>query len=419
MSKKILVITVLTFLLFMQFVSCERTTIPAKLEKIATVATWASPYWGYHTPKIVRNAAGEMWSISMAGSYPESNMQIHKKTPGGEWTAGHVFKNHYQPGMLLLDAEGRLNVILNNQESPIEQWRSTDNTNLNNFELIARGNGLPDGRGWYVGVAIRDDLMYLSYVTLDYVSYLSMKTVLDSVWSPARVMHSGYPHELGNHSLLYSGFEFGDSTVYACGSFSRDGSVHNTYEEIILKYFPIGHPEQLLSETIFKGDSGYYSFGYDMLIDTRTEEIYVALSAGIHSYGPAVENSVDPGLYVSVGKAGEGNWTLNKVAEGSGSIALHLDETENALYAYLCTGGWFDQNVLTVKKSLDKGKSWSDVSELSIPPGADSLVHPYFIQSISPKSGSVYHDPVFVFSEMHNQKNADSLFIFDLFCLEP
>jgi len=409
---------ILILLIIISIINCSIDATETKMEKVTSVATWASPYWGYHTPKIVRNNLGELWTISMAGKYPGADMQIHKRTIAGQWVAGKIFSGYYQPGMLLLDSEGRLNIILNSQEKPEEHWRSLDSENLNQFALIAKGNGVPDGRGWYVGTAIDNDVLYQTYVTLDYTSYLSTKGLTDTVWSPAQEIHDGYAHKLGNHSLLYSGFEFSKSNVFICGSYSRDGSVHNTYEEIILKYYPIGQPDKLLSETIFKGDSGYYSFGYDMVVDSRNEEIYVAHSAGIHSYGPTIDDPVEAGLYVSVGKAGTGDWTLNKIMDGSGSLALYLDESKNALYAFITSGGWFDRNILQVKESLDKGKTWKDVSETILTPDMPTLEHPYFIQVISPKSGSVFDKPILVFSNMSDKKNADSLYVFDLYCLE-
>ena len=57
--------------------------------------------------------------------------------------------------MIFLDHEGRLNLIQNSETEPVHQFRSTDDDNLNNFKLVASGNGLDDGRGWYVGVGVR------------------------------------------------------------------------------------------------------------------------------------------------------------------------------------------------------------------------------------------------------------------------
>ena len=415
--KNIIAMAILIVWCASLMVSCNSSLPKAHLEKITTVDVWGSPYWGYHTPKIVRNNAGDLWSISSLGKYPHTDIQIQKKSAGGKWSPGYKFIDHYQPGMILLDNEGRLNVILNSQDRPVEHWRSSDDENLNHFELISTGNGVEDGRGWYMGAAINDDVIYLTYITLDYVCHLTTKSVTDTVWTPAKVIHDGYAHELGNHSLLYSGFEFREDNVYICGSYSGDGSVHNTYREIILKSYRIGEPDKMLSETVFKGDSGYYSFAYDLLVDPHNDDIYVAHSAGVYTYGPEAENSVDPGLYISVRESGESSWQLRKVQEGAGSIALYQDE-QNALLAFITTGGWFDPNQLIVKKSTDKGENWTDVSNNYLGNQTEPLVHPYFIQAISPKSGSTVEKGVFVFSNMSDKKNADSLYVFDLYCLE-
>jgi hypothetical protein len=405
--------------LFIAFIllACKESEQPAQLYKITHVESWGTPFWGYHTPKIVQNAAGIQWSLSMEGEYPDTDDQLFRKLPGGEWEPGFIFKAHYQPGMLFLDGSGRVNLILNHQTGPIEHWRSTDDTNLDNFELVASGNGMEDKKGYYIGVGIVDDTIYMSYIAMDYMAYITTKAVLDTSWAAPIVIEEGYPSDKGNHGLVYSGFEFRGHHAVVVGSYSVDGSVHNTYSRIMLKTFPLDDLSDLHSETIFQGDSGYYSFGYDVVLDSRNDDIYVAHSAGIHSYGEPIETTPDSGLYVTVGKVG-GPWEMHKVISGKGSIALHLDEKNDALYAICSTGGWFTPNELIMLRSADRGKSWEDVSDVLLPKLPESLVHPYFVQTISSKSGSTFDKPVFVFNDMYDKKTADSLYIFDLYSLE-
>lgn len=392
---------------------CSSGDLNLKMETITQAETWASPMWGYHTPKIVRNNSGECWTIVMNGSYPDADMQIFKRTLEGNWVAGYKFEDHYQPGMLFLDSSDRLNVILNAQDRPIEHWRSTDQENRDNFELVAKGNGLPDGRGWYVGVGVRDDRVMMAYITLEYEAYFTHKLVLDTSWAPAILIHEGYPDPKGNHSLLYTGFEYTPEHTFIYGSYCVDGSVHNTYRDIVLKRFPNGHPEAIESETVFAGDSGYYAYAYDIIADPKLDRVYIAHSAGIHSYGKVVPDVPEEGLYVSHGRFGE-QWTLSKVMSGKGCLTLHLDRDSGHLYALCSSGGWDEVNVLHMFRSEDEGHTWVDVSSTELPAMPEDLLHPYFVQNITHASGSVFDQPGFVFSNTKEGKTDDGLYQFDI-----
>lgn len=76
----------------------------------------------------------------------------YKRNNAGNWEAGKVFEGIYQPGMIFLDNNQHLNVVVNSETEPVKHYRSIDKKNLNNFKLIASGNELDDGLSWYVGV---------------------------------------------------------------------------------------------------------------------------------------------------------------------------------------------------------------------------------------------------------------------------
>jgi hypothetical protein len=135
--------------------SGESTAPVVKVETIDTAPAWASPCWGYNAPKILRNEQGEMWAVNFFGKYGgHEQSRILKRTKDGRWLKGATFDSLYQPSMIFLDNEGRVNYIQNSQTLPIRHYRSTDSENLNHFSLVASGNGISDGRGWYVGAAV-------------------------------------------------------------------------------------------------------------------------------------------------------------------------------------------------------------------------------------------------------------------------
>ncbi|MBN1349791.1 hypothetical protein JXJ21_10310, partial [candidate division KSB1 bacterium] len=159
--KNIIVPLVLTGA-FLSIQNCNSVPKRNMVETITTTACWSSPCWGYNAPKIVRNSQGHLWIINMFGSYPSSKAQIFRKCGDSGWEEGKIFDAIYQPGMIFLDQAEHLNVIFNSQTEPVKHYRSMDQDNLHNFELIASGNGLDDGRGWYVGVGIHENRIYMA-----------------------------------------------------------------------------------------------------------------------------------------------------------------------------------------------------------------------------------------------------------------
>jgi hypothetical protein len=282
------------------FAGCSTVSITSKVETFDNVKAWASPYWGYNAPKIVRNAQGELWTVSFMGKYGEEKARIMKRDVTGKWHKGKLFDHLYQPSMLFLDYEGRLNYIQNSQYDSISHYRSVDNENLNNFQLVARGNGVEDGRGWYVGTGINDSTMYLSYVTLQYDLYLTWKKITDTEWHKAVLIESGKVDTVsGNHSWLYPRFNFHNNKGFITVSSTVDGSKYNTYDKVRLVTFSLSNPSEFTKEIVFDGTVGYYSYSYDAII-TSNEKIVCGFSASIYKYGEKKKDIIPEGLYVSV-----------------------------------------------------------------------------------------------------------------------
>ncbi len=381
------------------------------IEIVTTTACWVSPCWGHNASKIVRNPRGELWAINMYGSYPSASAQIYKRKNTGNWEAGKRFEGIYQPGMIFLDSEEQLNVIVNSQTEPVKHFRSIDKENLHNFKLIASGNGLDDGRGWYVGAGVYDARVFMAYITLDYDLWLTWKNISDTLWHTAILIYDGFPSPNGNHALLYPKFQFKDDTAYIMTSHTSDGSIHNTYDKLHLTSFPVMNPEKFTSEIVFQGDTGYSSFGYDMILG-KDGTIYCAYNAGDHQYGKRKEHALTSGLYLSVKHQHDKEWQQYQIHDTAGSVALHISDA-GELFAVVTEGKWSTENRTLLKKSIDHGSTWTIINDNIFSTRPD-ISHQYFLQTVQEHSGSYVNGIEALFSNIHPQKGADSLYTFDM-----
>jgi len=388
------------------------------VDVIDKAAAWASPCWGYNAPKILRNQNGEMWAVNFFGKYGgHEQARILKRTRGGQWLKGAIFDSLYQPSMIFLDEEGRLNYLQNSQTLPIRHYRSTDSENLNHFALVASGNGIPDGRGWYVGVAVHGNRMYMAYVTLVYDLYYTWKDIKEATWHPAVLVEPGVVDTgLGNHSWLYPRFTFFGDRGYITASSTVDGSKQNTYDKVCMASFSLITPENFEKEVVYDGAVGYYSYCYDTVI-TPDSLILCGFNAGRYKYGPTRTDILPAGLYMASRKIGTKKWAVNHVDEGDGGLAFHW-RPNDGLYALVTRGSWDKENQTLLKKSTDGGKTWTTVVE-NIMAGYTGIHHQFFAQALRPGSGSAIDGDTF-YSLLTNHASvtpADGLFNFDLLLL--
>lgn len=377
---------ILLILVGLMFFGCSSSTVTSKIESIDFVKSWASPYWGYNAPKIVRNAQGELWTVSFMGKYGEEKAQILKRDISGQWQKGRMFDHLYQPSMLFLDNEGRLNYIQNSQHDSIMHFRSMDKENLNNFQLIAKGNGVNDGRGWYTGVGIHDSTMYLSYVTLQYDLFLTWKLVTDSTWHKAVLIAAGLVDTLtGNHSWLYPRFNFQNNKGYITVSSTVDGSKNNTYDKIRLATFSLSDPTEFTTEIVFDGTVGYSSYSYDAII-TLNDKFVCGYNAGKYKYGEKKKEAISEGIYVSVKDINGTQWNQYQVDDHSGSVWLY-EGPNGAIYALVVRGSWDMETNFLIKLSLDNGKTWK-VIDNDVMKEHPEYKHTFFGQIVHPHSGS-------------------------------
>lgn len=382
---------------------------------VDSVSAWASPCWGYNAPKILRNQKGELWAVSFSGSHGGSEQaRIHKRTAGGEWLRGAVFDSIYQPSTIFLDDDGRLNYVQNSQTRPIRHYRSTNSENLKDFALIASGNGIPDGRGWYVGVGICGRTMYMAYVTLSYDLYYTWKNITDPVWHPAVLVEAGVVDTaLGNHAWLYPRFTFFGDRGYITVSSTVDGSRQNTYDKVYMVSFALAAPGAVTRELVYQGDVGYYSFSYDTII-TPDSLIICGFSAGRHKYGPQRAHALPAGTYVASRRIGTTAWEVSRVDEADGGIALHWHPV-NGLYALVTRGSWDRENVTLLKRSADGGRTWTTITE-NVLTGYPAIRHQFFAQALRQGSGSTLDGDTFhsLLTDQTAARPGEGLFDFDI-----
>lgn len=391
----------------------QKISEKVKVETVATSLSWVSPCWGYNAPKVVRNGKGEVWALNFFGRYPESSAQIFKRGPDGAWTHGRIFPGNYQPAMIFLDREGRLNLIQNSETGPIHHFRSTDDQNLNNFKLVASGNGLEDGRGWYVGVGVHQSTVYLSYITLSYNLYLTWKGVNDSAWHKPVVLNHGEVNSIsGNKSWLYPRFYFHGGNGYIAVSSTVDGTTHNTYDKIHVISFPLRNPEQFRPEVVYAGPVGYYTYCFDMIV-TPDGTILCGFTTGKHKYGPEQASALPPGLYVAVKRPGGRKWDIHQVDDHYGNVTLNYSPA-GSLYAVVTRGWWDEGSECLLKKSLDYGRTWQTVND-NIFSGQPEVRHPFYLQTSHEQSGSAVRNLILgLLTNLHSPQPVDGLYTFDL-----
>ncbi|MBN2090743.1 hypothetical protein JW964_14115 [candidate division KSB1 bacterium] len=395
--------------------NCSNSTPEAQIEIVTTSQCWVSPCWGTNAPKIVRNSAGQIWAVGLSGSYPDANTQLFKRIDDNTWQPGKIFEKTYQPSQICLDNEGYLNVITNSQTSPVKHYRSTDIENLQNFELIASGNGQDDGRGWYVGVGISDNRIYMAYITLDYDFWLTWKEIQDSTWHPPVLVYDGFPDPGGNHALLYPKFYFSKNKGYILASHCSDGSTYNFKDKVFLITFSPEQPEDFSIDHVYEGHKGYGAFGYDLLVNNEGT-IFCAYHAGKHYYGHEIEDAVAPGIYISVKKSEKDDWEQFQIHDSVGNVALFSGKGGD-IYALINEGDWENTQRIMLKKSVDDGERWEMLNENILSPNSE-MKHPNNFQTINMANGSTVNGLQALFSNRHPEKTADSLYTFDLIFLQ-
>ena len=382
-----------------------------KVEKITSDSAWTSPLWGVNAPKIAVNKSGDIWVIGFKGNYPESEAMIFQKKSGTDWEKGYIFKGVYQPSMMFLDSDDILHIISNSQTKPIAQYRSADRANLNNFELVAQGNGQEDGRGWYVSVGISHDVLYMAYISLDYDLWLTWKSVNDSVWSPAQKLFDGFADPAGNHSLLYPKFYFDSGNGYILASHCSDGSTYNFKDKVFLIKFNLENPTEFISEIVYDGHKGYGAFGYDFLISS-SGTLNCIYHAGAYFYGPKVSDYTKPGLYLSQKETGSETWNMQALYPSIGNAAI-FNFNSDPIYLLISANDSIGINKTLLKTSEDNGKTWQTKIDNLFEQGQSPI-----FQMVNPSNGSAMEKMIALYAFSYPNEAKTKLSDYELGIIE-
>ncbi len=398
----------------------QNRTIPArkhlvvKADKIIALNTWTYPLWGYNAPKIVEGAGNQFWTVTYSGKYPACTVRLARRDLEGKWEIGDFTAQTYQPAMIFLDHDGRLNLICNSQTSPISQYRSDDAGNLDHFKLVATGNGGDDGRGWYIGVGIRDSIIYMAYITLSYDLYLTWKNVCDSSWHARVLLHKGLITSEGNHSWTRPGFQFYGNHGYILVNETSDGSVKNTYNKVQLIRFRLTDPTRFSTQLVYSVPLGYFAFGYSLRLGPKGQ-IAVAFASGNHVYGEPSSAPVKQGTYVATKGAFNLAWRVATVDTQEDEIALDY-KPDGILYAVMQSHDSDGRPSWLVRNSADLGRYWTTVLNGSVESG-EKIASPTHLQLTTASSGSETEkdlNGVFV-DDLKPSKTTDSTSDYDLY----
>jgi hypothetical protein len=290
---------------------------------IDSVQSWASPLWGHHLPKIGVSSTGRRYVAKYSGTYPNSDIDVLARYEDNEWELQQHFSNAYQPSLLLVDEEDRINIIQNSQTDPMMHLRSIDSAHPMSFDTVALGNGQPDGRGWYVGAGIVRDKIFMGYVTLSYDLFLTWKNINDRKWNEPILIHRGIVDTVvGNHSWTRPKFAFFGEDGYFIVNETSDGSLRNTYNAVVLVQFSQKNPAHFTTEYIDKVPKGYTAFSTDFSISPNGM-LVCAYSIGPKRYDAGNnDNPPKQGLYMALKNNADTAWNRKRVITqpGEGSI---------------------------------------------------------------------------------------------------
>ena len=362
----------------------NKPILAPSFEKIASMENWGTPLWGEHAPKIVKDRNGIVYVLGQEGPYPGNDAIVYKRLPTGEWVEGARFKETYQPSIPFLDQENRLNVLTNSQTNGIRHYRSTDDQNLNQFVLIAEGNGhAEDPRGFYPGIGIRNDTLYMAYITNDYDFWLTWKCLEDSLWAPAILLYDGYADPKGNHAMLYPRFTFSQDTVYLLASHCSDGSTYNFKDAVYLYQFRPSNPQTFTLDPVYAPRKGYSAFGFNVSLGSDNEPVVIMTSGG-HQYGPVDSTALPAGLYRAKRFSERDGWMYEQIYSGPAVPSeIHLGEDQ---FIILNANDWAGNGSLSAM--FESGKDLWQRIPISWPWPDSTRLFPSNLQFTTPTSGS-------------------------------
>jgi hypothetical protein len=394
------------------------------IEEIDTLRSWTSPLFGHHAPKMGIMKNGAQVVAKFSGSYPSAEVDVMGRESNGLWNTKTKFTGVYAPSLLLVDEDNHINILQNSQTEPILHLRSTEKGQLSIFDTIAKGNGLSDGRGWYLGAGISGKKIYMSYVTLSYDLFLTWKNIGDSNWNTPIVIHRGSIDPIiGNHSWTRPKFDFYGDYGYFVVNETSDGSVRNTYNAVVFVKFLLSNPSQFKIEYINKVSLGYTAFSTDFSISPNGQIACVyQIGKKVYDSGKN-EKQPEEGLYIGLRNTDESKWKSIRLFEDSREGAIIFGQKNSLCVLQMYSRGYDEKidshqvgaiSIWKAKISHDGGNVWSNVA---IREGNIKLVNPTHLELTKSKQNR-FGQAIGLFDDLINSDKVNNLRFFRLYSLQ-
>lgn len=282
---------------------------PIESHVVAEVArgqSWVSPYWGYSTPKIVCDG-GAYYTALLWGPEPDQAEGVLYKSTGPDWSPGRRLRGIYQPATLALDAKGRLIAAYTQRDKPIVLLRSRTPGDIHDLETLSPPPDMPNA--YYIGIAIRNEVLYLAYLTTPaYTMCLAQLDLASLAWSPSCVLQEGQPNTKPKIAWTYPILVPSGEGLHFAASNCPDGSEGNTYNQVWYLFIPNGATAPAIREMVADCPPGHFAYAMDLAVD-HTGVVHVVLMWNQRKYGdPLPKESPPAGTYHARRDPVTGEW---------------------------------------------------------------------------------------------------------------
>ena len=345
--------------------------------EVARGHSWVSPYWGYNTPKVVCDGEA-YYTAGLWGPYGGASGALYQYSRGA-WRKGASLPGIYQPATLLLDRQGRLIVVYTRQRKPLRLLRGKKPGGIDSFEELSPP---PDMRNaYYIGVAIREDTLFLVYLMdPDYSVYLARLDLSTLAWTPSVLVQQGQTESKPKTAWTYPVLYPTDAGLHLVASNCPDGGDGNTYNEVWHVFYPHGSREESSRERVAQCPMGHLAYALDMVVDDAGR-VHVLYFWNRHVYGhPLPDGSPEEGTYHAWRDPDSGAWTRNRFSEPvyagffqgeAGLVACKVHQGGIARFRWdAAADAWSDAGMLCAADIVPAGPGFMDV--LSRASGSDT-----------------------------------------------
>jgi hypothetical protein len=294
----------------------------AEVETITTDSTpWVASTWGYSTPKLLWDGA-KLYAIALVSSGIDHDVaRVYWRDEKG-WHRGADLSPVYQPGTMVLDGDGHINVFTTSRGGRAFHWRSTSAGDVTHFDAVEMSAPEKFGYG-YLGAGSDGKTIALCGLDSNYTLWISTRRG-SQPWATPVPLVAGQVAALPRTASTYPIVMPGGDKVDIVFSNSPDGGIHNTYNRVEHIAYDVARGKILFHETIAEGPIGEMTFGLDAL-RTNDGSIHVLYFGGLHVYGEKQPGIAERrGLFIATLRA-EGIHR-KKISDDTGTAQLAEDE---------------------------------------------------------------------------------------------